>query len=345
MPNADDARALLLVALAGCTPPGWQEALEQAARDAEVPGATMVVVDGGEIVFSGATGLADLEQGTPMAPGDVVRLGSITKQLTAALILQLAQEGALSLDDPVSAHVPDFPKGDHIRLDHLGRHVSGLDDYRDLGAYTEEPMRWEVDELLALAYAQPLLGEPAASWDYANANYLLLGKAAEAVTGERWEDAIRDRIAAPLGLGLSFPEDGRAPIPGYAGGVDVSDHPHSENSWAAGAALGSTEDLALFVAGLLDGALLDDDHVAEMVAATPLLDGGQYDFGFGVGLDTDKRSGEYEIGHRGRAPGFSSAWGHRPARGVTIAISVNTDDVAGKDLLREVWAHLEAQDP
>ena len=138
------------------------------------------------------------------ATSDHYRIGSITKTMTATVILQLAQEGKLVLDDPISKYRPDVPNGDNISIAQL------LDMRSGLAGYTENPMFqqavdddperiWTPDELLALAFSVPPLFPPGTAWQYSNTNYVLLGLVMEDVTGQSVAELFQERLFDPLG--------------------------------------------------------------------------------------------------------------------------------------------------
>lgn len=334
---------MLLLSLAGCRPADLQALLEREARRHDAPAATMTVVEAGELIFAGATGHWSLDSERPVDVRTRFRLGSLTKPFTAALILQLDEEGLLSVDDPISTWVDGVPSGEGIRLSHLLSHTSGLSDYTDIDGYWEDAQRpWSVEELLQLSYADGILFTPGASWQYSNAGYLLLGRAAEAATGQSWEQLIGARLIEPLGLKQTS-VGGEDRARGYAtdelSGVlqDCSNHPHSDNSWAAGAVVSSSEDVAWFADQLLSGAIVDERRVRWMTERVQ-LGGGPYRYGMGVGIDPWE--GGFNIGHQGKSPGYASSWSHRPEVDLTIAVTMSTSDAGGRRIENAAWAWL-----
>lgn len=317
----------------------WQRVLDERAKALGYTGATMAVVRDGEVVFAGATGVADLETGRPLTPDDPMRLGSVSKMFTATLVQQLDQEGLLSVNDRVLTFEPDFPGDPATTLDHLGRHTSGLGDFRSDAEYERSPRRLEVHEMLALSYAQtqesPTAGR---SFAYASANYLLLGLAIEHATGDSWEAALRTRIAERHQIGVHG-GDGPPPIPGYdKARVDLTDHPHGPNSRASGGAISTAKDLALFADALVHGRILDEPHTQAMLSKTTLSTGRVEDHGFGVRVG-DSRDGPYS-GSRGHLPGYSCSWSHRPEVGATVAVLIPNAPHNGRALEHAAWEHL-----
>jgi len=331
---------LIPVLLMACAPADYQAVLDDGIAEWGFPGATAVVVEGGETVFAGAAGVSDRVEGTPMVVDDRFRLGSLTKPFTAVVIHQMDQEGLLSFDDPVSTWVSGVPSGDAITLGHLLGHTSGLGDYVDHAEYwatADSP--WAVDDLLELAYLE-IKGEPGERGFYSNAGYILLGLVIEAASGEAWESQIRARIIEPLDLEHtgSYTDD-PAPVKGYekeAGEViDTSLHAHSENSWSAGALVSSAPDIAAFATALWDGALLDAAHLDLLLVPDPVT--GSTDWFRSLGLRLDVVGGELNVGHMGKSVGYRSDWGTRGERDTTIVVMHNGSWRPARDLTDRLW--------
>lgn len=331
---------LLPTLVTACGPADFQGVLDESIADWGFPGATAVVVEGGETVWSGAAGVSDRVEGTPMGVHDRFRLGSLTKPFTVVVIHQLDQEGLLSFDDPVSAWVAGVPSGDAITVGHLLGHTSGLGDYVDHAAYwatAESP--WSVPDLLDLAYLETR-GEPGERGFYSNAGYLLLGLVIEAATGEAWEEQVSSRIVEPLGLDATGGYDElAAPVHGYekedGDVIDTSLHSHSENSWAAGALVSSAPDVAAFATALWGGELLDRAHVDLLLVPDPST--GAIDWFRSLGLRLDVVGGELNVGHMGKSVGYRSDWGTRGARDTTIVVMHNGSWRAARDVTDRLW--------
>lgn len=329
----------LLLAI-GCAPPDYQWVLEDAVSDWGFPGATAVVREGGQVVFSGAAGVSDLTRATPMDVQDRFRLGSLTKPFTAVLVHQLDQEGLLALSDTIDTWVDGVPNGERITVAHLLGHTSGLGDYVSHPLYLPKgEAAWAVDDLLALAFEE-VKGEPGERGYYSNAGYMLLGRVIEGVTGQSWEDAVQVRIAGPLGLEDTGPfEQGRTPVRGYervAGElVDATENHHSENGWASGALVSSTVDLSLFADALWSGQLLDDAHLDLLLVINPAT--GQPGWYRSLGLRLDLVEGEVTVGHMGESEGYRSDWSTRAGRDATIVTMHNGSWRRARDITDRLW--------
>jgi len=251
-----------------------QMVLEDAVDSPETvfPGA-MIYVSSPEIgTWSGAAGLGNIETETAMRADDKFRAGSTIKPMIAVVILQLVEEGKFSLDDPMTAVLPEsvtskFTYSDQITVRMLLNHTSGMADC--IGPVMNEIIAdtakvWEVDEWLNVASAQEPYFAPGEDWTYSNTDYILLGLVIEQATGRSWRDSLRERIIKKLNLeNTLLPEPGDLSIPGnYAHGymdlgaglIDVTEFDPSMADAAGGSALvTTTTDLARFLDALLAG--------------------------------------------------------------------------------------------
>lgn len=344
-----------------------QEALEAAlaSPDTNWPGAVLHVRAPGLGAWSGAAGLGALEPSTPMRPHDRFRAGSLTKPFVAAVIVGLAEEGRLGLDDPIDALLPEeaagaFPDSDRITVRMLLNHTSGLPDFVDLVGpeiVAQFGKVWEEEEFLAYAAAQEPSFAPGASFRYSNTNYLLLGMIIEEATGRTWREEAEERILRPLGLkDTLLPALEETAIPGdhahgYADfGQGIVDATEAATASVVGAAGGQSlvtnaADLATFLEALLAGRLFQEetalDEVLSFISAPadifppgdPL---GAIVRGYGLGLiEASYGEGLTAIGHAGDTDGGYHAFVlHYPEREITISGAVNVmDSSAG-------WVHL-----
>jgi CubicO group peptidase (beta-lactamase class C family) len=161
------------------------------------------VTEGGREIVTGAQG--ESMTGVPAEPGMHFRSGSVGIAYMGTVLMQLAEEGRVDLDEPVSRWLPELPHGDEITLRMLGSSTSGLVDYvRDpgfLAALDADPFRqWTPEELVGISTAQPLWYEPGTNWSYSHANFVLLGAALERITGTRLDRLLEERVMGPLGL-------------------------------------------------------------------------------------------------------------------------------------------------
>ncbi|MEO8360919.1 MAG: serine hydrolase domain-containing protein, partial [Vicinamibacteria bacterium] len=205
--------------------PSGAAAFESAMKGlypADKPGATVIVVKDGKTVFRQAYGMADLELGVPMKPEMVLRLGSITKQFTATAILMLAEEGKLSLQDPIEKYLPGYPTHDKvITIEHLLTHTSGIQSYTAIPGWMTSriivPMK--PLELIDGFKNAPMTFDPGEKYLYNNSGFILLGAIIEKVSGMPYAEFVEGRIFKPLGMTSSYYGDTeriiKNRVPGY----------------------------------------------------------------------------------------------------------------------------------
>lgn len=280
------------------------------------PGLFAFVTEGGRVLFSGGAGTADLAAPRPIRETDRFRIGSVTKTYVATIVLQLAAEGRLALDDPVQDYLPDLiPGQDPVTVRHLLRLRSGLPDYvpaltgsLDLTVFARY---WSPHELIALALDQPGRGAAGREFRYSNTDYLVLGLLVEAVTGEYLEAALWRRVCYPLelretGLPCADPYLRGPHATGYlrmpGGDPEEFSTVTPSESWASGAIIATPGEVARFLDALLGGDLLSPRELAVMLDVLPADDQRAYGCGIYRYLLPDGRA---VYGHRGAVIGFT----------------------------------------
>ena len=322
-----------------------------------IPGVIMLIRsrDQGDWTYTYGTG--EIGKQVPMTMNDFFRIGSNTKTMTSTVILQLAQEGKLSLDDPISKYRPDVPNGANITLAQLSEMRSGLYSYTLDKSFNEtldaDPQKaWAPDELLKIAFSHPPNFPPGEKFDYCNTNIVLLGTVIEQLTGMPASEAFRKRIFEPLGLKnttLPAATDSSIPNPhpqGYQFGTNVDDidsyavppadlpaalsgsllpinNTNANPSWAwtAGGAISTADDLATYVKALVDGGLLDEKYQKiRLDSIKPTVAGAPAGLGYGLGL---VEFAPKVYGHDGQLPGYASFMVYDPTKDNTIIIATN----------------------
>lgn len=320
-----------------------QAAMDDLTEGGRPPG-MVVWIDAPEYQFAGASGFADVAGEVAMPPDGAFRIGSITKMFTATVIVQLAEEGALTLDDPLALWLPDvadqLPYGDQITLRQLLGHTAGVynmtnntayaRDIRedavideDAGIATLTCVQWDPHDILArYVYGQPASFAPGAQWGYSNTNYILLGMVIELAGDVSVAEAYRTRIFEPLGMEsthLDCYEDAVIDVVhGYTGTrtdmVDVTAL-HEAAAWSAGGLVSTAPDLIAFARGLFSGALFDDP-ASLMALTTP----GKYgNYGLGVMFES------IFLGHGGGIAGFRTLLHYAPNLDTVVVVLYNTD--------------------
>jgi D-alanyl-D-alanine carboxypeptidase len=313
------------------------DSLMRATFPADQPGAAAIVVRHGEVLLRAGYGMGDMELGVAMRPEHVFRIGSLTKQFTGVAILLLAQEGRLTLDDPLTRFLPDYPTGGRtVTLRHLLGHTSGIRSYTSMREWA--PTRrtdLSVAELVAMFRDEPFDFEPGERWLYNNSGYVLLGAIIEQVSGMSYADFVEQRIFAPLGMTSSFygDVDRILPnrLPGYSRTPDGwrnAEFLSMTHPYAAGSLLSSVDDLARWHAALTTGsALLDAAHWRVAFAPAPLNDGVSTGYGAGWMIGRLGRFGTLE--HGGGINGFSTFAMSVPEAGLFVAVLANANGPLG----------------
>ena len=302
-----------------------------------VPGAIVGISVPGVVDYVRAFGTADTTTGEPMVVDDHMRIGSVTKTFSGTAVLQLVDQGRISLSDAVSRYVDGVPNGDAITLDMLGRMRSGLYDYTNderafLGPiYTEAPkgpdaFAFTPQQLLDIAFAHPPNFAPNAQYEYSNTNTVLLALVVERVSGLPFGVYLQRNILDPLGLTqTSYPANGAMPEPfahGYTPAPDgrVLDAAFWNPSWAdaAGRIVSTYADQRIWAAAVGNGTLLAPaTQAARMANPSEVVPGVAYGFAL--------FNAHGWIGHNGDIPGYATVTVYLPERDATLVVMVNSD--------------------
>jgi CubicO group peptidase (beta-lactamase class C family) len=280
--------------------------------------------------------MANLELKVPIDPGQVFRIGSITKQFTAVAILQLVAAGKIKLDDDVSTYVPDFPAVGHkVTIAQLLNQTSGLPSYTDEKTWLTT---WRQDlkpsDLLAFTKGKPPLFTPGTDWAYSNTNYILLGEVIAKVSGESYVSYVQTKLLDPAGMQHSQLDNVEDMIPGRVAGYAVAGPKKWKNAaylsmthpYAAGALVSTVDDLWKWDKALSAGNLIDMKLLAQAYSDTVLPDGRSTGYGYGWGIGT---LGPLKtIEHGGGINGFTSYEMKVPDAGLYIAILSNNEAAA-----------------
>ena len=273
----------------------------------DTPGASVIVIQDGQVLHKEGYGLANIEHGVPNTPHTKFRLGSVTKSFTAAAILMLHEQGLLSIDDKVSRHLPDLHSADRMTIRHLLTHTSGFSESED----------------------EPLLFEPGERINYSNFGYNLLGRILEKVSGKSYEDYVQEHIFRPLGM-LNSGYDRHTPIlknraSGYSigsnGGYVNAEYIDMSGPHAAGALYSTVEDLYLWDQALHTDKLLKASTLEQ--AFTPAKLSGGREAAYGMGWMLGDRGGLREVGHGGDITGFNSYIARFPDQHFSVMVLSN----------------------
>ncbi|MDJ0656951.1 MAG: serine hydrolase [Xanthomonadales bacterium] len=310
----------------------YREILE-ASYPSDGPGAAVLVVKKGEVVYRDAHGMANIELGVPLRPDHVFRLGSITKQFTGAAIMLLVEEGKVDLDAPIQTYLPDYPDHGHtITTRHLLTHTSGIFSYTSIPGYMgsgEIRADLTTDELVEVFDDLEMNFAPGERYSYSNSGYVLAGAIIEKVSGMSYADFVQQRIFDPLGMTNSH-YGGPQMIPGRASGysqdgegVVNAEFLSMTQPHAAGSLLSSVDDMQKWNEALFGGEILSKESMAEMIKPFELNDGEESRYG--LGLSVEEFRGETSVSHGGGIHGFTTHGRWLPDQDIYVIALTNTN--------------------
>ncbi len=303
-----------------------------------IPGVVLVVNKRGSKPWVGASGVSDLTTNAALTGNDAFRVGSISKTFTSIVVLQLAQEGKIGLDDAVSKWLPDVAAAltnydlNKITLRMLLNHTSGVHPYTDvtdpifLGTY-ENPMTvWTRSQVLGVVNTHVPDFPPGTSWHYSNTNYYILGILIERVTGDTYEHQVQTRIIDALGLQNTYvPAPGNPYLTGnyahgYFGVDSLTDYTDTDPSypWSAGSVVSTPTDLAIWVMAIYDGTLLNSYYQQQQRTYVTTTYPGML---YGLGIVQDNNYNLF--GHRGQTFGYDCTMYYVEAKDTSLAACVN----------------------
>lgn len=327
---------LLLAPLASAAEPVAVEKIDAVVtaelKKQKIPGLAVAVIHKGKEVVAKGYGLANLEHKVPVTADTVFQSASVGKQFTAAVILRLAEQKKLSLDDPITNFFPDAPfRWSKITVRHLLTHTSGLPDY-----ISEIDLRkdYTEDELAAVAFGLKPTFAPGAKWTYSNTGFLLLGFIARKASGKFYGDILKDDVFAPLKMNSARIISEADIIPSRSAGYRLDDGKLKNQEWVA-PTLNTSGDGGLYVSlrdtvawdrGVQEGRVLSADSWKSAFTPVKLNSGKAYPYGFGWEVDDDY--GQLRQHHSGAWLGFTTYYCRY--RGDDLSVIVLTN-LAGAD--------------
>ena len=301
------------------------------------PGAAVLIARDGQIVYEKGHGYADIGHAARITPETVFRIGSVSKQFTAAAILKLQEDARLSVQDKLSKFLPDFPRGDEVTLHHLLTHTSGIHSYTSDPNFMKTVMT-EISpgELIDSFKDDKFDFEPGEGQSYCNSGYFLLGYIVEKVSGKSFEEYLREVFFEPLGMESTGIHRWNLVLDHEATGYSFSSGKvekamNWDMSWAGGAgALYSTVgDLYRWNEGLFSGQVLSEASLKAAFSPATLNNGeigrgtGVGGSGYGYGWGIGELRGLPQIAHSGGLHGFSSYLMRLPEEKLTVTVLAN----------------------
>lgn len=265
---------------------------------------SVAIHQGGKLVYEYAGGFSDEKRQNKLSTDSKFRIGSITKTYTAVVVLKLAEQGKLSLEDKLSKYFPEVADSDNISIKQLLRHESGLFNFTNAPEYLDYMYQAQSNEqLMKKVLSYDAVFQSGTSQEYSNTNFLLLGFIAEKITGKSLTQLIAEIVTEPLGVKSTYlsskntVEDGEVWSYRYQGDWQPLPNTHLSIPQGAGAVVSNAEDVSLFLTKLFSGKILTEASLAKMTEMKQHLGLGVMEFPF-----YDRRA----IGHNGGIDGFNS---------------------------------------
>ncbi|PES72943.1 D-alanyl-D-alanine carboxypeptidase [Bacillus cereus] len=332
-----------------------RNSVKQAVRDTlqlGFPGILAKTSEGGK-TWSYAAGVANLSSKKPMKTDFRFRIGSVTKTFTATVVLQLAEENRLNLDDSIEKWLPGVIQGNgyddkQITIRQLLNHTSGIAEYTRSKSFNlmDTKKSYRAEELVKMGSSMPPDFAPGKSWSYSNTGYVLLGILIETVTGNSYAEEIENRIIEPLELSNTFLPGNSSVIPGtkHARGYiqldgasepkDVTYYNPSMGS-SAGDMISTADDLNKFFSYLLGGKLIKEQQLKQMLTTVPTGEAALGRYGLGI-YETKLPNGVSIWGHGGSIPGFVTFAGGTLGGKHTLAVNLNSLNADSPDPFKNI---------
>jgi serine beta-lactamase-like protein LACTB len=314
-----------------------------AMRKQQIPAITVAVAVGDHIVYSRASGAADLENDVPATTRTLIRTGSIAKPISATAAMTLVDSGRLDLDAPVQKYCAPFPlKQWPITTRELLSHTSGIRHYKDDGEAESTRHYKSMSDGFGIFANDPLLFEPGTGFSYSTYGYTVVGCVIEGASGSRFADYVAEHVLKPAGMTHTFVDDVFEIVPHRARGYQkingqVKNAGLMDSSYKipGGGYVTTAEDLVRFAQALMDGKIVKPDTLAKMWTPAKITGSGKgsnYGLGFGV-LMLD--GGKY-VAHSGSQQGTSTSMVIIPGKHFAVAALANMDEVEPMEVVRGI---------
>jgi len=301
------------------------------------PGVSVLIAEKNNIVYKKAFGSANVELNVAMQPDMLFRIGSITKQFTAIGVLQLVEQGKISLHDHIQKYIPNFPsKGYTITIENLLTHTSGIPDYSNADTTHNlyiERHDFTAKQLIKYFDYMPLEFEPGAKYNYSNSGYVLLAYIVEKVTNEDYHQYMMKNVISRAGLEHTLFADEHTIIlnrvEGYTrnkGFFENCEYQTASLAFGAGDLLSTTGDLHKWNKALVNYKLVSKETLQKAFTPYKLSNGSYSNYGYGWFIDS---FGVKRIHHEGQVSGFTALEAYYPDKDVFV--SILTNQLSGED--------------
>ena len=314
---------------------------------------SVLVAEKGEVIFKKGYGFANMELEVPNMPNSVHRIGSITKQFVATMVMQLVEEGKVKIDEKMTSYLKDYRKetGDKVTVFNLLNHTSGIPNYTDLPNFWVDSMKntYSIDDLVNNFCSGDLEFEPGSKFAYNNSGYVLLAKLIEEVTERSFDENIQERIFDKIGMNESYLDRPEKIIKNRSAGYDKrginfinTRYMNVKNAIGAGDIVSTVEDLYLWDQALYTENLISEKSKKEIF--TPFLN--NYGYGWGIFKVEHPAGGDsltiYR--HSGGINGYNALILRVIDEKHLIVVLNNTGDAPRNNIAREIGNILYNQD-
>ena len=308
----------------------------------KIPGIALLVMKDGRIERAKGYGFSNVELQVPVKPETIFQSGSMGKQFTAMAVMMLAEQGKLSIDDPLTKFFPDAPATwKQVKVKNLLSHTGGFTDYPknfDMrGDYTE-------DQLLKIVEGIPLAYQPGSKWSYSNLGYLTLGVLIHRVSGQFYGDFLHDRVFEPLGMTTTRIISEEDIVPNRAAGYRLVKGELKNQEWvspkvntaADGSLYFSILDLAKWNSALRERKFVSADSYKLMWTPFVLNNGQPNTAGYGFGWFIHNANGHRVIEHEGAWQGFTTNISRYVDDGLTVVVLTNLEGAHPDEIAHHV---------
>jgi CubicO group peptidase (beta-lactamase class C family) len=315
-------------------PSAYIDAFYATLKGRETSGIAVLVARDGEILYKKGFGFADIKNKIPATPDTKFRIGSVTKQFTAAAILKLQENNLISVNDKLSKFIPDFPRGDEVTIHHLLTHISGIHSYTNKHDFTETVLNTITpDSLVNLIKKDPYDFNPGEQFSYNNSGYFLLGYIISKVSGKTYDEYLKATFFDPLGMNNTGIHYAGIKLSNEAKGYNNSGSKYNETlnwnmSWAgaAGAMYSTVDDLLKWNQALYGGKVLNEKSMKAALTIVTLTTNNPLPMQYAYGLVHSNYRGQPSISHGGGLHGFITQLAYFPKEKLTVVMFSNADN-------------------
>jgi CubicO group peptidase (beta-lactamase class C family) len=308
--------------------------LFQEATEGDSAGAAVLIAKDGEILYQKAFGFANIEERIPVTPETKFRIGSITKQFTAAAILKLQEDGLLSVNDRLSKFIPDFPRGDEVTIHHLLTHTSGIHSFTSHPEFLKTVAeKVDPEDMVETIKQKDFDFDPGEKWLYNNSGYFILGYIVQKVSGESFGDYLKSHFFDPLEMNNTGIHSWDLNLENEAVGYSYGNGKYQKamkwdmsRAGGAGALYSTVGDLYRWNEAIFNGQLLSESSLKAAFTPVKLNDGSEANAlgaKYGYGWMLLEVRGLKEIQHGGGFDGFNAHLTRYPEHNFTVAVLTN----------------------